>query len=260
MKAVVCQTDIFWENAAANLDNVERLVAAQDDDVDLIIFPEMFLSGFSMNPEVVAIEQDGAEIERLREIAKRHSKAIMGSLPVINRRRDGSFSYVNRLIFIAYDGTILTYDKRHLFSFGGEDEVYEAGKGKCIIHYKGVRILPLICYDLRFPVWSRCRGEYDMLVYVACWPDSRIDVWRTLLKARAIENQCFVIGANRVGTEPTAVYSGHSMAFDYKGRLIGAAKEGVSDCFAVEIDASRSDSFRRKFPALKDADDFSIDD
>ncbi len=259
MKITICQTDIIWKDTEANLAHVEETVARLGDSTDMAIFPEMFLSGFSMDASEVAVEMNGPEIGRLRDIARRHNIALMGSLAVIDRRPDGSSSSVNRLIFIAHDGTVHTYDKRHLFAPAGESERYTAGTEKCIIHYKGIRILPLICYDLRFPVWSRCRGDYDLLVYVASWPDSRSYVWQTLLRARAIENLCYTIGVNRVGFDPKETYRGYSIAVDCKGMPVAKAKEGREDCVTFTVYRSAIDSFRQKFRALEDADDFTIE-
>lgn len=259
MKISICQTDIIWNDIDANLAHVEELIAGLEEGVDIAVFPEMFLSGFSMDTDKIAIEMNDPAIGRLRDIARRHNIALMGSLAIIDRRRDGTTFPVNRLLFIAHDGTVLTYDKHHLFSPGGEHRHYAAGRDKCIIHYKGIRILPLICYDLRFPVWSRCRGDYDLLVYVASWPDSRAYVWQTLLRARAIENVCYVIGVNRVGIDPYATYRGYSMAVDCKGMPVVRAKDGHEDCVTFVVRRHVIDSFRQKFPALDDADRFIID-
>ncbi|MCX4358342.1 MAG: nitrilase family protein [Rikenellaceae bacterium] len=259
MKITICQTDIIWKDIDANLAHVEEIVEKLGENTDMAIFPEMFLSGFSMDASQVAVEMNGPVVGRLRDIARRHNIALMGSLAVIDRRRDGSSSHVNRLLFIAHDGTVLSYDKRHLFGPAGESEHYTAGHDKCIIHYKGIRILPLICYDLRFPVWSRCRGDYDLLVYVASWPDSRSYVWQTLLRARAIENLCYTIGVNRVGFDPKETYRGYSIAVNCKGMPVARAKEGREDYVTFTVDRAAIDSFRQKFHALDDADDFTIE-
>ena len=254
MKAAYYQQDIVWEDTEANLEKIRSAAEFLDPQTELFILPEMFHSGFTMRPDKVAEPMDGRVTAFMRETASTNDITLIGSAVI----QEGG-KYFNRLLMVSPDGKVEKYDKRHLFSVGGEDKNYRPGKEKLISVVKDIRVLPLICYDLRFPVWSRWQkqNQYDLLIYIANWPASRIEVWKTLLKARAIENQCYVIGVNRVGKDETIVYSGDSMAIDPKGRIISSAggEEGV---FYADIDIDDLKEFRKKFPVWKDADDFRI--
>ena len=166
--------------------------------------------------------------------------------------------FYNRLYFVMPDGTFEWYDKRHLFGYGGEGNEYLEGRRRLVVEYRGVRIMPLVCYDLRFPVWSRNRGDYDMLLYVANWPSGRIAAWDILLKARAVENLCYAVGVNRVGSDPQCCYNGHSVVAGPRGGVIAECREGVEEGITAELDIEALGEYRRRFPALEDADRFEI--
>ena len=196
MKVAIIQTALIWENPNANRIQFEEKIRGIEQNVDLIVLPEMFSTGFTMNPETVAETMNGETISWMQTLAKHKNSAITGSLVIVENGK-----YYNRLVFVLPSGEIKHYDKRHLFSLAGEEKVYTKGKTKLIIEYKGFKICPLICYDLRFPVFSRNVEDYDVLLYVANWPKPRINAWNALLKARAIENMCYVVGVNRIGED-----------------------------------------------------------
>ena len=240
------QADLVWEAPAQNLSKLEALL----DDVpetDVIVLPEMFTTGFTMRPEAFAEAPDGPSVSWLRRQAEARQAAVTGSLVI---REAGK--YYNRLFWASPDGRLFHYDKRHLFSFGGEDKHYTAGNRRLEVTHRGWKIRPLICYDLRFPEWSRNDTDYDLLMYVANWPARRIAHWRALLIARAIENQACVLGVNRVGTDGKGMYhDGHSMAVTPLGEII----REVTDREAVEtVVLSKADmmAYRERFPALRD--------
>lgn len=252
LKTALVQTKIAWGNKKYNLDTAEQIT--KETDADLIIFPEMFTTGFmTEETENYAEPMDGETIGRLRELVIRIGKAVAGSIIVKNA--SGTF---NRFVFIKPDGTIEFYDKRHLFSYSGENNLYSAGHERIIIEYKGVRIMPLICYDLRFPVWSRNQQNYDAAIYVASWPESRIRAWDALLCARAIENQCYVLGINRVGSDPTAHYNGHSIALDYLGQELASLPENKEGVIFADLDIEALNNYRNKFRVWQDADEFIV--
>ncbi len=252
MRVVYYQQDIFWEDTDANLKKISAILSKMEKDVDLFILPEMFHAGFTMDPGKVAEEIDGNVVSFLKESATKYNITILGSAVIVDNG-----NYYNRLLAVNPDGVIGKYDKRHLFSVGGEDRNYKPGNERLIINVGKVRVLPLICYDLRFPVWSRSKNDYDILIYIANWPASRSEVWKTLLKARAIENQCYVVGVNRIGKDASVSYSGDSMVLDAKGKVISNAydREGL---FYADLDMNSLQEFRNKFPVWKDADDFNI--
>ena len=252
MKIAFYQQDIVWEDTKANLNKVKKAASTLNEDTGLFILPEMFHAGFTMNPGKVAEPMDGQVVTFLKDLASEHNMSVIGSAVISENGKN-----YNRLLVVSPDGKVEKYDKRHLFSVGGEDRNYQPGRERIVTSVKDVRILPLICYDLRFPVWSRQRNDYDLLIYIANWPASRSEVWKTLLKARAIENQCYVIGVNRVGRDETITYSGDSMVIDARGRVITDAKddEGV---FYADTDMNELKAFREKFPVWKDADRFTI--
>jgi len=198
----IIQSDIIWEDRLSNLENYQNKIN-QIESTDLIVLPEMFTTGFSMNPKDISETMSGETIQWMKANASKMNSAICGSIII-----EEDDKYFNRFIWVNPDGSIHHYDKKHLFSFAGEDKNYTSGNNKLIIEYKGWKICPLICYDLRFPVWSRNSEGYDLLIYVANWPDKRKLAWKTLLTARAIENQCYVIGVNRVGKDTKNYYSG----------------------------------------------------
>jgi predicted amidohydrolase len=252
MKIAYYQQDIVWEDTEANLEKIKNVAENLKPDTSLFILPEMFHAGFTMDPGKVAEPMDGRVVTFLKDLASRHNMSVIGSAVISEDDK-----YYNRLLVVSHDGKVEKYDKRHLFSVGGEDKSYQPGEEKLVTAVKDVRILPLICYDLRFPVWSRQQNDYDLLIYIANWPASRSEVWKTLLKARAIENQSYVIGVNRVGRDESITYSGDSMVIDAKGRVVSDAKddEGV---YYAGLDIEELKTFRKKFPVRKDADRFKI--
>ncbi len=252
MKIAYYQQDIVWEDTRSNLKKIEEELSRLEKGVELFILPEMFHAGFTMNPGKVAEGMDGKVVRFLKDNSVRYNIDIIGSAVIWENG-----NYYNRLLKASPDGTIDKYDKRHLFGVGGEDKNYVAGNERMITTTGDAGILPLICYDLRFPVWSRNRNDYDILVYIANWPRSRQKVWEILLKARALENQCYVIGVNRVGKDASVSYSGGSMVVDAKGNIISNAKN-VEGVFYADIDLNSLHDFRDKFPVWKDADDFNI--
>lgn len=252
MNIILLQTDIQWQKPNENRTHAEKIIDTLPQ-ADLIILPEMFTSGFCMAPAEVAEKADTATLHWMQTIAMKKKAAIAGSVSV----EDGG-RYYNRFYFVKPDGSYTAYNKKHLFTFSGEDKEYAAGDERVIVEYKGVRILLQICYDLRFPVFSRNRGDYDMIIYVANWPTVRIDAWNTLLKARAIENLCYVAGVNRVGNDPGNSYNGGTVLLDYMGKSIVSAEDGLENAVCGEIDMQMLKDFREKFPALQDADKYRI--
>ena len=201
LRIALCQTDIAWEQPARNLARLEPLVAGADADV--VVLPELFATGFTLDPAPVAEAPGGEVVTALRRWAVQYGKAVAGSVAVAEGGR-----FFNRMYFVTPDGGCARYDKRHLFAPGGESRNYTPGSDRVVVGYRGFRFLLLVCYDLRFPVWSRCRGDYDAILYCASWPAARREAWRTLLHARAVENQCYVAGVNRVGTTPRGITPG----------------------------------------------------
>lgn len=247
MKTVILQNDILWADPAGNIRKADAAISSSPD-ADLYILPEMFSTGFCTSPEGIA-ESDGATLEWMKKKAAQCGAAIAGSVAI---KEDGNF--YNRFYFVKPDGDVVSYDKKHLFTYGKEHESFTAGDRRVIVEYLGVRILLEICYDLRFPVWARNRGDYDMIIYVASWPSSRISAWNSLLVARAVENQCYVAGVNRVGTDPSDSYSGGSVIVDPYGNVIARCQDGIESYSEAEIDMELLEAFRRKFPVLNDAD------
>lgn len=222
-------------------------------NADLIILPEMFTTGFCTSPKGAAEEADNETLKWMQTIAAKKDAALAGSVATHEDSK-----YYNRFYFVKPDGSYATYNKRHLFTFAGEDKEYAAGNERVVVEYRGVRILLQICYDLRFPVFARNKGDYDMIIYVANWPIPRIEAWNTLLRARAIENVCYVAAVNRTGEDPYVKYNGGTSLIDYIGKDIVAAEFGKEEAIYGEIDMEKLSEFRKKFPALNDADKFEI--
>ncbi|MEL6660677.1 MAG: amidohydrolase, partial [Bacteroidota bacterium] len=215
LKLALVQADLIWENASRNRDKFERLLAGLSPGTDIVVLPEMFSTGFSMEPQRLAEPMDGPTITWMREKAATLGAVITGSVII----EEGG-KYFNRLLWITPDGELEQYNKRHLFTLAGEEKVYTAGTEQLVLTYRDWKIMPLVCYDLRFPVWSRNQFQYDLLLYVANFPDKRGFAWRTLLQARAIENQSYTIGLNRVGTDGNGIYyAGDSMLVNYDGSI-----------------------------------------
>jgi predicted amidohydrolase len=254
MNVALLQTHIEWENKAANLQRAGALIAALPGTVRLAVLPEMFNTGFSMHTSAVAEDEHGETVAWLRATAIRRNIAITGSISY--RHLHGFF---NRLFFVFPDGACRTYDKRHLFSYGRERDYYTAGHERLIVEYEGWRICPLVCYDLRFPVWSRNAGcAYDLLVYVANWPAVRREAWNTLLPARAIENQTYVLGVNRTsprGELPAErCYAGDTQVVDFNGAIVARASDHQEETVIANLDLDALRRFRQVFPVWQDAD------
>ena len=252
LKISLLQTSLHWQDKSANYKKFEALIQ-RTGDTDVIILPEMFTTGFTMEPEQLAESFPGPSIDWMATQAKLADAAITGSIVT---KLGGN--YYNRLVWMTPDGSYQTYDKRHLFRMANEDKHYSAGKDRLVVEYKGWRICPLICYDLRFPVWSRNQNDYDLLIYIANWPSVRREPWKTLLPARAIENLCYVAGVNRVGEDGNGFpHSGDSMVIDPKGTcLFYQADQEIVE--TLTLDAEALLKFRKRFPADRDADDFNI--
>ena len=253
MKIALIQTSLTWENPIENRSHLAQKITGFMEEVDLIVLPEMFSSGFTMNPKAVAETMQGETVLWLQHLAKAKNCAITGSLVIEEKG-----NYYNRLVFVFPNGDIKTYDKRHLFSLAGEDKFYTAGTEKLIVEYKGFRICPLVCYDLRFPVFSRNVENYDVLLYVANWPKLRINAWDILLKARAVENMCYTIGVNRIGTDNNNLdYIGHSQAVDFLGNYLLEPQE-TEGIFIVTLEKEKLLETRSKLAFLDDRDKFTL--
>lgn len=253
MKIALLQTELVWENPIYNRLTIESKVLSCEKKFDLLVLPEMFTSGFTMQPKRVAETMEGETIQWLKNLAKQKKTAIIGSLVI---EEEGK--YYNRLVFVTPKKEVIIYDKHHLFTLAGEEKVYTAGTEKVIIEYKDWKICPQICYDLRFPVFARNVEDYDLLVYVANWPKPRIQAWNTLLKARAIENMCFVAGVNRIGKDANKIdYTGQSLILDELGNeLISPNDEdGIQ---VVSLNKRKMYDTRDKLNFLKDRDTFEI--
>lgn len=260
LKIAVFQMDTVWENPEENCRKAAEWIDREAGDADLVILSEMFATGFSMNPASIAQEMDGEVVTFMRDLAVRTGKAIITSIAIRDhiRRSEPETGYFNRLFFFTPDGVWLTYNKRHLFRMAGEHEIYAEGNARLIVHYKGFRICPLVCYDLRFPVYSRNRQDYDLLVYVASWPEARRYAWSALLRARAIENVAYVVGCNRCGSDPGNTYSGDSVILDYLGQPIEEAVPSQESTASATISLDDLEAFRKRFPVHLDADHFTL--
>ena len=253
MKIALIQANLIWENPKANRDIFENKINEINESVDLIVLPEMFTTGFTMSPNAVAESMQGETVLWMQSLAKAKNAAITGSVVI---EEDSNF--YNRMLFVFPSGEIQYYDKRHLFTLAGEDRVYSRGAQKIIIDYLGWKICPLVCYDLRFPVFSRNTEDYDLLIYVASWPKTRIHAWDTLLNARSIENMCYLVGVNRIGKDNNGYeYIGHSQAIDCLGEYLidPQEEEGV---FIATLDKSKLIEVRKKLNFLNDRDTFEI--
>lgn len=238
----------------SSLGEVRRMIDAHKGS-DLYVLPEMWNTGFTVNPQADAIPESEA-VEIMSTLAKEHGAAVAGSIAVEIEKSEErkEKKYFNRFYFAEPDGRISHYDKHHLFTVAKEDKAFEAGQQRTIVEYKGVRIMLLVCYDLRFPVWSRSKEDYDCILYVANWPTLRIEPMRTLLKARAIENQCYVVGVNRVG----GLFGGCSAIIGPDGTVIREASADRQEAVSAEIDMQALQKLRKKFPVLADRDRFTI--
>ena len=264
----IIQTKLHWEDKTANLQMLEQKIYGMKEKTEIVVLPEMFSTGFSMKPETLAETMEGETVMWMKRIATTKKIILTGSIII---KEDGSF--YNRLIWMLPNGQYGIYDKRHRFAFAGEDEHYTAGNKRMIASVKGWKINLQICYDLRFPVWARqtspsnslskgegglAATEYDVLIYIANWPERRSAAWKTLLQARAIENQSYVVGVNRVGKDGNDInHSGDSMIIDPLGEILYHKKD-EEDIFTITLDKDHLQTVREKFPFWKDADGFQI--
>lgn len=271
MKVSYIQTHLYWEDREKNLEHFDDLIHSIGEETQLIVLPEMFTTGFSMNPRTTAEPANGSTLKWMQQKAKEKNAVICGSIAVKDRE-----NYFNRLFWVQPNGEFQTYNKRHLFSMGKENEHFKAGAKKLLTSHEGWRVCPLICYDLRFPVWSRNKfgikkpavgsrqseegaWDYDLLIYVANWPEARVYPWKQLLIARAIENQCYVIGVNRVGKDGNGIaHAGESLVIDPKGTVISKSNTNQECIETLALDKSLLDEFRTAFPVGRDADAFSV--
>ena len=251
MKIAVLQTDIRWGDISANIFEAGRLLDSAPN-AELYVLPEMFTTGFNSICEEAA-KGCPAGLEFLKNEAAKRNCALAGSICL--SLEDGMKA--NRLYFVTPD-SVQWYDKRHLFNYGGEGKEYRAGDRRTVVEWKGVRFLLTICYDLRFPVWTRNRNDYDVMICVASWPVQRRYAWDCLLKARAIENQCYVVAANRVGTDPSCTYDGGSVILDPSGKTVSACRDSKVDIAIGEADMEMLSEMRSHFPVLADSDDFYL--
>ncbi len=250
IKIAVLQAPLIWENPKKNRTLFAKKIELISADV--IVLPEMFTTGFTMNPDNISLSEDEATVSWMQQMSQKSNAAIVGSIVY----REAKENY-NRLLFVTPDGRICSYDKRHTFTLAGENKKYKAGTEQLLVSYKGFTFCPLICYDLRFPIWSRNTMGYDVLLYVANWPKTRVEAWDTLLKARAIENMAYCVGVNRIGTDANGLfYSGHSAVYDALGEQLSFSEDDV----VLEVSLSKKHivETRKKLGFLNDRDTFSL--
>lgn len=247
------QTDLVWQDANQNRENISRKIKSINDTVDIIILPEMFTTGFSMKPQDLAESMNGKTINWMLQLAEETNSAVCGSIIILEDDK-----FYNRFVFAKPEGKIDIYNKRHTFTLAGEDKVYFAGEKRVIIEYKGWKICPQVCYDLRFPVWSRNTENYDLLIYVANWPKPRINAWDALLQARSIENMTYCVGVNRVGKDINGHdYTGHSIVYNGLGEALTEIKEH-EQMEIVELNKNHLTTIRTKLKFLDDRDKFIL--
>ena len=268
------QSNLIWEEKSANLRLLEQKIAGIEEKTEIVVLPEMFNTGFSMRPEALAETMDGETVEWMKRVSRENGIVLTGSLMI-----EEAGNYYNRLVWMLPNGQYGHYDKRHLFAFGEEDKHYSPGNKRLIASVKGLKINLQVCYDLRFPVWARqapshelrsfplqgtpkgeefSAPEYDLLIYVANWPERRSHAWKTLLCARAIENQCYVVGVNRVGSDGKNVYhSGNSLVIDPLGQVLYHMAD-EEDVNTITLQKEMLEDVRSKFPFWKDADKFNM--
>ncbi|MDO6467732.1 amidohydrolase [Neptunomonas phycophila] len=254
LRVSLVQTPLHWENAAENRTQFTALLAPLAGQTDLVVLPEMFTTGFMMQPEVQAEPADGPTLAWMKQQACQLDAAICGSIAV----EEGG-QYFNRFLLVTPQAHVMSYDKRHLFRMGSEPDHYTAGQERKVFEYRGWRILPQVCYDLRFPVFIRNRNDYDLAIFVANWPAARARVWRTLLEARALENQSYVVGVNRIGQDGMNLdYRGDSMLIDYSGTALIDHSPNEAFVETTTINRDRLNDFKAKFPAWMDGDEFTL--
>ena len=254
MKATIVQTDLRWEDKEANLAHISSLLSLAGKDTGLVVLPEMFTTAFSMDPSRLAETMEGPTVLWMKEKSSSGGFALCGSLIIMEGDK-----FYNRLLLITPQGEVTYYDKRHLHSMSGEHTVYSRGQERVIRSYREFNFNLQVCYDLRFPVWSRNRGDSDVIIYSANWPVVRSQVWKALLVARAIENQCYVIGVNRVGTNPDGTsYSGDSVIISPKGETIASLEPFAEGVVSAELSREALDRYRADMPIWRDADPFTL--
>ncbi len=254
LKTTLIQTELVWEDPMKNRDALAKKIHSIHEAVDLIILPEMFSTGFTMNPSAIAETMQGDTVRWMKYIAANKGTAIVGSIVITEDDK-----FYNRMLFVRPSGTVEYYDKRHTFTLAGEHKFYTAGSEKLIVDYKGWRICPLVCYDLRFPVWARNTEDYDLVIYVANWPEPRINAWDVLLKARAIENMSYCIGVNRVGLDQNGhAYPGHSAVYDGMGKEISNFEANMEQVETVTLSKTHLTAIREKLRFLDDKDSFIV--
>ncbi|NJB36877.1 MULTISPECIES: amidohydrolase [Flavobacteriaceae] len=252
LNVALVQTHLLWENPVANRKQLETKIKAIDADTDVIVLPEMFTTGFTMQPQIISEQETEKAVAWMQTLAKEKDAAIVGSL-AFKEKED----YYNRLLFVAPSGDLHAYDKKHTFTLAGENKVYKSGIKKITIPFRGFSICPLICYDLRFPVWARNTTDYDVLLYVANWPKPRITAWDTLLKARAIENMAYCIGVNRIGIDGYGYeYPGHSAVYDVLGNPLAFSEK--DEVLHVQLSKNHITQNREKLRFLDDKDAFTL--
>ena len=252
LKIALVQSSLIWENPEQNRINFSKKIMNTSTDVDMIILPEMFTTGFTMTPHNFEKTEGELTLVWMQKMAKAKNSAVVGSIPFYENQ-----NYTNRLFFVKPDGDYQQYDKRHTFTLAGEDKVYNAGKVRLIVDFRGFKICPLICYDLRFPVWARNTENFDVLLFVANWPKPRINAWDALLKARAIENMSYVIGVNRIGTDEIGhEYPGHSAVYDVLGEQRAYSEK--EEVVYLKLSKEHIISTRNKLKFLEDSDEFNL--
>ena len=248
MKVTLVQQDIVWASPEANRRHLEDMLA-HVSGTDLIVLPEMFSTGFATDPSDIAEEAPAPSLEWMKRLAREKDCAVAGSIAL---HEDGR--YRNRFYFVTPDGGAVHYDKKHLFTYGGEHLTFTPGEQRVVVEWRGWRFLLLVCYDLRFPVWARSREDYDAIICVASWPEVSREPWDLQLRARAIENQCYVLGVDRTGTDPKCVYNGGTALVDPWGKVAASAPDGVECLLEAEMEKAALEGFRAAFPVLKDRD------
>ena len=254
MKATIVQCGLKWEERDANLEHLSSLLDSAAPGSGIVVLPEMFTTGFTMNPAPLAEAMDGPAVRWMKERAAAGGYALCGSLIIGEEGR-----YYNRLVFVTPSGEVAFYDKRHLHTMSGEHTVYSRGNKRVVVPYREFSFNLQVCYDLRFPVWSRNRGDTDVIIYSANWPAVRSNVWKSLLVARAIENQCYVIGVNRVGVNPDGTaYTGDSAIIGPKGELLASLEPGLEGVVSVMLSMESLEKYRTDMPIWRDADPFEL--
>ncbi len=254
MKATLVQCNLTWEDRVASLANISSMLDAASPGGGIVVLPEMFTTGFTMNPAPVAEGMDGNTVNWMKQKSAQGGYALCGSVVIGEGGR-----FFNRMIFVTPEGNVSYYDKRHLHSMSGEHTVYSRGNKRVVVPYIDFSFNLQVCYDLRFPVWSRNRGDTDVIIYSANWPSVRSNVWKALLVARAMENQCYVIGVNRVGTSPNGTsYTGDSAIIGPKGELLASAEPGAEGIVSAILSREALDKYRDDMPVWRDADPFDL--